>query len=71
MNADKLCIEVLQGMQDLTRLLKKATAVKRKLNIDFKSLVKEGVPTEMEVALDLQADKLHDATIGLEGAMNE
>lgn len=71
MNSDKLFIEVMQNMQDLTRLLEKAIALESKLYVDFKALVKEGVTTEMRTALYLQIEKVHDTFTRLEEAMNE
>ena len=71
MNSDKLFIEVMQTMQGLTRLFEKAIAVESKLYVDFKALYKEGVPTEMRTALELQTEKLHDTFKKLEEAMHE
>lgn len=76
MNTYKLFSEVMQGMQDLTRLFEKAIAVESKLYVDFKALIAEGVPAELDStelggALDLQAEKLHNTFKILEEAMNE
>ena len=71
MKSYRLFSEVMQNMQDLTRLLEKAIAVELKLYVDFKTLVAEGIPTELEGILDSQAEKLHDTFKRLEEAMNE
>lgn len=71
MNTDKLFVEVMQEMQDLTRLFEKALVVERKLDADFKALTKERVPRAFVVALEIQGEKLHDTFIRLEEAMNE
>lgn len=70
MNSDKLFVEVMQGMQDLTRLFEKALAVERKLYVDFKALYQQGIPLDIMPTLDVQADRLHEAFIRL-GACNE
>ena len=70
MNSDKLFIEVMQGMQDLTRLFEKALAVERKLYEDFKVLHQQGIPQDLMPTLDVQADRLHETFIRL-GACNE
>ena len=71
MNSDKLFIEVMQGMQDLTRLFEKALAVESKLYADFKALHHQGIPQELIPTLDAQADRLHEVFIRLEDAMDE
>lgn len=71
MNSDKLFIEVIQGMQDLTRLFEKALVVESKLYVDFKALHHQGIPQELIPVLDAQADRLHEVFIRLEDAMDE
>lgn len=71
MNSDKLFIEVMQNMQDLTRLFEKALVLESKLHLHYRALVREGVPTELKSLLDLQGTQLHDAFRRLEEAMNE
>lgn len=71
MNSDKLFIEVMQNMQGLIRLFEKAIAVEGKLYVDFKTLAKEGVSTEMRAALELQIEKVHNTFTRLEETMYE
>lgn len=71
MNTDKLFIEVMQNMQDLTRLLEKAIVLESHLHVSYRELIRQELPTELKSALEIQIVQLHDAFERLEEAMHE
>lgn len=71
MNSDKLFIEVMQNMQDLTRLLEKAIVLESHLYVHYRELIRKGIPTELKSALETQIAQLHDAFERLEEAMHD
>ena len=71
MNTDKLFIEVMQNMQDLTRLFEKAIVLESHLYVRYRELNRTEIPTELKSALEIQIAQLHDAFERLEEAMHE
>lgn len=71
MQADKLFVEAIQGMQDLTNLIEKAISVEAKLNNDYTSLHLEDLSDERIEILNLFGTKLQDTFDKLQEVMNE
>ena len=71
MSSDKLFIEVMQNIQDLTRLLEKAIVLESHLYVRYRELNRKGIPTELESALATQSVQLHDTFKKLEEAIHE
>lgn len=71
MNSDKLFVEVMQNMQDLTRLFEKAIVLESHLYVHYRELNRIEIPTELRSALETQSIQLYDTFKKLEEAMNE
>lgn len=71
MQTDKLFIEAIQGMQDLTNLIEKAISVEAKLNKAYTSLHLEDLSDERIELLNLFGTKLQDAFDKLQEVMDE
>ena len=71
MNSDKLFIEVMQNMEDLIRLFEKAIVLESHLYTHYRELIRQGLPTELQLVLEIQIAQLHDAFERLEDAMHE
>ena len=71
MNSDKLFVEVMQNMQDLTRLFEKAIVFESHLYVRYRELNRIEIPIELRSVLETHSVQLHDTFKKLEEAMHE